>query len=150
MRTTLQRAGRATLTLLLAATAFAGAPAVAAHAAPDQSQVTASSLPDGAVPGYTMLITKPAVDMSKAKVVRLTDGAGTDASVSCQVLAPVPPYYVDMLCYVTSGIVSIIVNCSDGSWLYSTPMYASPYPYYGRAYCGPPAYVVSMNSMTLG
>lgn len=123
---------RAMLTLLLAATALTATP------------VAAQAAPDGAAPGFTMAANaKPAVDMSAAMTVRFTN-AGV---VSCQVLAPVPPYFVDMLCYVYSGVVSILVFCSDGSGLISNPMVASPYPYYGRATCGPPAYVVGMNSI---
>lgn len=129
----MRTAFRAMLTLLLAASALTATPA-AAQAAPD----------DSTTHGFTMVANaKPAVDMSNAKTVRLTNAG----AVSCQVLAPYPPYYVDMLCYVYSGVVSILVFCSDGSGLISNPMVASPYPYYGRAICGPPAYVVGMNSI---
>lgn len=142
MRATFRRTGRAMLTLLVAAAAFMVAPALTAHAAPDQSQLTESSLPDGSVPGFTML-TKPTVDMSKAKVMRFTD-----ASVTCYYMGPYPPYYLDLLCHVYSGVVSVYVDCSDGIRLYSTPM-AAVGDYYGRAYCGPPAYAVNIGAITL-
>lgn len=148
MRTTIRRTGRAILTLLVAATAFTVAPAVTAQAAPDQSQVTASSLPDGSAPGFTMLTTKPTVDMSQAKVMRFTDDAGTDASVTCYYMGPYPPYYLDLLCHVASGVVSVYVDCSNGIRLYSTPM-AAVGDYYGRATCGPPGYAVGIGAIAL-
>jgi hypothetical protein len=132
---------RAVLTLVAVATAFAVGPTATAYAAPDQP---------GSVAGFTMLAntTKPTLDMSKAKVLTVTDRSGTNASVTCYYMGPYPPYYLDLLCNVTSGVVSVYVDCSNGVRLYSTPM-AAVGQYYGRATCGPPAYAVALGSITL-
>jgi len=137
------------LTLLVVAAAFTVAPAVTAHAAPGRSQVSAPLLPNGSAPGFTMLAhpTKSTMDLSRAKVLRSTDRAGTN-TVTCYYLGPSPPYYLDLLCYVDSGVVSVFVDCSNGIRLYSTPMVAVG-QYYGRATCGPPAFAVGIGSIPL-
>jgi hypothetical protein len=149
MRATFRPIGRAMLTLLVLAAAFTAAPAATANAAPDRSPA-ATPLPNGSVPGFTMLANpaKPTVDIAKAKVMRFTDRAGTNASVTCYYTGPFPPYYLDLLCYVDSGVVSVFVDCSNGVRLYSTPM-AAIGQYYGRATCGPPAYAIGIGSIAL-
>lgn len=139
MRATFRPAVRAALTLLALATAVAVAPTATAYAAPS-----------GSATGFTMLANpgKPTLDISKAQVLKVTDRSGTNASVTCYYMGPYPPYYLDILCNVTSGVVSVYVDCSNGVRLYSTPM-AAVGQYYGRATCGPPAYAVAIGSITL-